>query len=422
MFPPEDAADNGVESNWNHVVDSFDNMGLKPELLHGVYAYGFERPSTVQQRIIVPIVKGHDVIVQARSDTGNTATFSIAMLQQLDMSIKGCQALILSPTRELAHAIRNIVVALGKYMAIACHVCIGGTSMREDMARLRAGGQIVVGTPGRVHDMIKRCALTTNNIKTICLDRADEILSRGFGDHITELFRLLPRDIHRQVVFLSTTILMPADALEVTTKFMRNPVRIVERDKLTPELEGIKQFYIAIEKEEWKLDTLFDLYDAVNIKQSVIFCNTRRKVEWLIHQILQRREPQFSQVSAMHCDMEQEQREVLMREFRSDSSRVLITTDLPTPGIEDGAQQPEVSTPTVIMINFDLPTNRENYVHRIGFGRGGRKCVAINFVTTEDVRMLGDIEQFYKMQIKELVDPETILDVPLRGGSRFYLT
>lgn len=238
--------------------------------------HSFERPSAIQQRAIVPVVKGHDVIAQAQSGTGKTATFSISILQKLDMSVKGTQALILAPTRELAQQIQKVVVALGDYMNIECHACVGGTNVREDMAKLQDGAHVVVGTPGRVFDMINRRALRTDTIKIFCLDEADEMLSRGFKDQIYEVFQLLPQDT--QVVLLSAT--MPADVLEVTKKFMRDPIRIlVKRDELT--LEGIKQFYIAVEKEEWKLDTLCDLYETVTITQAVIFCNTRRKVDWL---------------------------------------------------------------------------------------------------------------------------------------------
>jgi len=254
------------------------------------------------------------------------------------------------------------------------------------MAKLQEGVQVVVGTPGRVYDMINRRALRTDNMKIFCMDEADEMLSRGFKDQIYEVFQLLPQDT--QVVLLSAT--MPADVLEVTKKFMRDPVRIlVKRDELT--LEGIKQFYIAVEKEEWKLDSLSDLYETVTITQAVIFCNTRRKVDWLTEKLHQR---EFT-VSAMHGDMDQKQRELLMKEFRSGSSRVLITTDLLARGID--VQQ------VSLVINYDLPTNRENYIHRIGRGgRFGRKGVAINFVTTDDVRMLRDIEQFYSTQIDEM--------------------
>ncbi|QRV90135.1 DEAD/DEAH box helicase [Ceratobasidium sp. AG-Ba] len=382
----QDVNETEIESNWDQVVDNFDNMELRAELLRGVYAYGFERPSAIQQRAIVPVVKGHDVIAQAQSGTGKTATFSISILQKLDLSIKGTQALILAPTRELAQQIQKVVVALGDYMNIECHACVGGTNVREDMAKLREGVHVVVGTPGRVFDMIGRGALNPNTIKIFCLDEADEMLSRGFTEQIYNVFQLLPADT--QVVLLSAT--MPADVLEVTKKFMRDPIRIlVKRDELT--LEGIKQFYIAVEKEEWKLDTLSDLYETVTITQAVIFCNTRRKVDWLTEKLTAR---EFT-VSAMHGDMEQKVRETIMKEFRSGSSRVLITTDLLARGID--VQQ------VSLVINYDLPANRENYIHRIGRGgRFGRKGVAINFVTTEDVRMLRDIEQFYNTQIDEM--------------------
>jgi len=185
--------------------------------------------------------------------------------------------------------------------------------------------------------------------------------------------------------------------LAVTKKFMRDPVRIlVKRDELT--LEGIKQFYIGVEKEEWKFETLTDLYETVTITQAVIFCNTRRKVDWLTEQL----HSQEFTVSAMHGDMDQQQREVIMREFRSGSSRVLITTDLLARGID--VQQ------VSLVINYDMPANRENYIHRIGRGgRFGRKGVAINFVTEDDVRMLRDIEQFYNTHIEEM--PMNVADL-----------
>lgn len=171
--------DGVIESNWNEIVDSFDDMNLKEELLRGIYAYGFEKPSAIQKRAILPCIKGHDVIAQAQSGTGKTATFSIAILQQIDTSIMECQALILAPTRELATQITKVVIALGDYMNVACHACIGGTNVREDVRKLEIGTHVVVGTPGRVNDMISRKVLRTKQIKLFVLDEADEMLSRG---------------------------------------------------------------------------------------------------------------------------------------------------------------------------------------------------------------------------------------------------
>ncbi|KAI9317576.1 ATP-dependent RNA helicase eIF4A [Dichotomocladium elegans] len=392
--PLQELNDQEIESTWDEVVDNFDNMNLKTDLLRGIYAYGFERPSAIQQRAIMPVIKGHDVIAQAQSGTGKTATFSISILQSIDTSLKATQALILAPTRELALQIQMVVLALGDFMGIDCHACIGGTNIRDDIAKLREGCQVVVGTPGRVFDMIhNRRAFDPSHIKLFVLDEADEMLSRGFKDQIYDVFQLLPGTT--QVVLLSAT--MPSDVLEVTSKFMRDPVRIlVKRDELT--LEGIKQFYIAVDKEDWKLDTLCDLYETVTITQAVIFCNSRKKVEWLTDKLHAR---DFT-VSAIHGDMDQAQRDVIMKEFRSGSSRVLITTDLLARGID--VQQ------VSLVINYDLPSNRENYIHRIGRGgRFGRKGVAINFVSNDDVRTMRDIEQFYNTQIEEM--PMNVADL-----------
>jgi len=382
-----------IDSNWDEVCENFDDMELKEELLRGIYAYGFEKPSAIQQRAIVPCIKGFDVIAQAQSGTGKTATFAVSILQKIDTSLRECQALILAPTRELAQQIQKVVMALGDYMGAQCHACIGGTSVREDMRKLDIGQHIVVGTPGRVFDMISRKVLRTTDIKQFVLDEADEMLSRGFKDQIYDVFRHLNSEI--QVNLFSATV--PVEVLEVTTRFMRDPVRIlVKKEELT--LEGIRQFYVSVEREEWKLDTLCDLYETLTITQAVIFCNTRRKVDWLTEKMHQR---DFT-VSAMHGDMDQKERDVIMREFRSGSSRVLITTDLLARGID--VQQ------VSLVINYDLPTNRENYIHRIGRGgRFGRKGVAINFVTDDDKRTLQDIEKFYNTQIDEM--PMNVADL-----------
>lgn len=382
-----------IETNWDQVCENFDDMNLNEKLLRGIYAYGFEKPSAIQQRAILPCIKGRDVIAQAQSGTGKTATFAVSILQQLDVSKSDCQALVLAPTRELAQQIQKVVLALGDYLDAQCHACIGGTNVRADIAKLELGQQIVVGTPGRVMDMIKRRALDPRCIQMFVLDEADEMLSRGFKDQIYDVFRMLPSNI--QVILLSAT--MPADVLEVTKKFMRDPIRIlVKKEELT--LEGIKQFYIQVEKEEWKLDTLCDLYETLTITQAVIFVNTRRKVDWLTEKMHSR---DFT-VSSMHGDMDQKDRDVIMREFRSGSSRVLITTDLLARGID--VQQ------VSLVINYDLPANRENYIHRIGRGgRFGRKGVAINFITRDDERMLKEIEQHYNTQVDEM--PMNVADL-----------
>ncbi|CEQ39748.1 SPOSA6832_01329, partial [Sporobolomyces salmonicolor] len=293
------------------VAPTFDALGLKEDLLRGIYAYGFEKPSAIQQRAILPVTKGRDVIAQAQSGTGKTATFSISMLQSIDTSVRETQALVLSPTRELATQIQSVILALGDYMNVSCHACIGGTSIGEDIRKLEHGQQIVSGTPGRVFDMIKRRHLRTRNIKMLVLDEADELLNRGFMDQIYDVYRYLPPQT--QVVVLSATL--PHD------------------------------------------------------------------------------------VSSMHGEMPQKERDTIMGEFRNGSSRVLITTDVWARGLD--VQQ------VSLVINYDLPSNRENYIHRIGrSGRFGRKGVAINFVTNEDIKILRDLEQYYATQASPSSLPE----------------
>ena len=374
-----------IETNYDNVVYKFDDLNLKPNIVRGIFGYGYETPSAIQQRAILPITEGRDVLAQAQSGTGKTATFTISALQRINENEKATQALILAPTRELALQIKNVIIAIGLYLKVTVHASIGGTSMSDDIEAFRSGVQIVVGTPGRVLDMIERRYFKTDKVKMFILDEADEMLSSGFKEQIYNIFRLLPETT--QIVLLSAT--MPQDVLEVTTKFMNNPVRIlVKKDELT--LEGIKQFYINVELEDYKFDCLCDLYDSISVTQAVIFCNTRSKVEFLTNKL---REQHFT-VSAIHADLPQAERDTI-KEFRSGSSRILISTDLLARGID--VQQ------VSLVINYDLPANKENYIHRIGRGgRFGRKGVAINFVTDRDVGMMREIEKFYSTQIEEM--------------------
>eukprot|EP00246_Nothoceros_aenigmaticus_P017560 TRINITY_DN8686_c0_g1_i1.p1 TRINITY_DN8686_c0_g1~~TRINITY_DN8686_c0_g1_i1.p1 ORF type:complete len:409 (+),score=57.60 TRINITY_DN8686_c0_g1_i1:265-1491(+) len=375
------------------VVTSFDQMGINEELLRGIYAYGFEKPSAIQQRAVIPIIQGRDVIAQAQSGTGKTSMIALTVCQMIDTATREVQALILSPTRELAAQTEKVILAIGEYINVQAHACIGGKSIGEDIRKLEYGVHVVSGTPGRVFDMIKRRTLRTRAIKLLILDESDEMLSRGFKDQIYDVYRFLSPEL--QVVLVSATL--PNEILEMTDRFMTDPIRIlVKRDELT--LEGIKQFFVAVEREEWKFDTLCDLYDTLTITQAVIFCNTKRKVDWLTEKM---RSNNFT-VSSMHGDMPQKERDAIMAEFRSGTTRVLITTDVWARGLD--VQQ------VSLVINYDLPNNRELYIHRIGrSGRFGRKGVAINFVRSDDIRILRDIEQYYSTQIDEM--PMNVADL-----------
>lgn len=376
-------------------VESFDKMNLNEDLLKGIYNYGFEKPSAIQQRAILPIIKGRDLIAQSQSGTGKTAVFCIGILQKINTRSSKTQALILSPTRELAEQHSKVCQSLGDNLNVKCHALIGGNSVGADISFFenKSGAQVVSGTPGRVFDMINRRVLLTTEIQIFVLDEADEMLNQGFKDQIYDIYRFLPSEV--QVVLMSATI--PSEVLDLTSKFMNDPLRVlVKRDELT--LEGIKQYYVPVEKEEYKFDTLCDLYDSLTITQAVIFCNTRSKVNWLAGKM---RDANFT-VSAMHGGMQQKERTQVMKEFRSGESRVLIASDVWGRGLD--VQQ------VSLVICYDLPFSREQYIHRIGrSGRFGRKGVAINFAKDEDIKVLKELEQFYSTHIGEL--PMNIADL-----------
>ena len=368
-------------------IETFDQMNLKESILRGIYTYGFEKPSLIQKTAIVPMISGIDMIAQSQSGTGKTATFSISILEKINPSIKQCQALVLAPTRELAIQINEVIQTLGQFTGYKSHVSIGGTNLHQDSNILRNGVHIVVGTPGRIYDMIQRNYLVTNHIKVMVLDEADEMLSRGFKEQMTQLFE----KISCQICLFSATL--PADILDISEKFMKNPTQfLVKKEELT--LEGIKQFYIETE-EDWKLNILLDLYETFAINQCILYCNTRRKVDWIKEEMTKR---DFT-VSCIHSDLTFVERQSILQDFRNGTSRILISTDLLARGIDIQ----HIS----LVVNYDIPSQRENYIHRIGrSGRFGRKGVAINLITKDDVPFLRVLEQFYHTQIEEM--PENI--------------
>lgn len=366
-------------------IPTFEAMGLKEDLLRGMYSFGYKMPTAIQKRFVMPFLQGHDLVAQASSGSGKTSAFCLCLLQTCNPEIRETQALILSPTRELAVQTQDLCNNIGHHMGITAYACVGGKSTEEDIRRLEGSVQIVSGTPGRVYDMIKRRVLRFNHLRTLVLDEADEMLGKGFKAQIHDIYRTVPP---LQVVLVSATL--PADVLDMTEKFMTEPVRIlVKRDEIT--VDSIMQYFVAVDEEKNKFDTLIDIYDSLTVAHAVVFCNTRKKVEQLTKKMTKEK---FT-VSAMHGDMPQVEREEIMRNFREGNSRVLITTDLWARGID----VERVS----LVVNYDLPVSREQYIHRIGrTGRMGRKGLAISFVKREELRLLKDIEQFYATQIEEL--------------------
>ena len=375
------------------IYETFDDMGLKEDILRGIYSYGFEVPSSIQQRAIKPLIEGKDLIAQAQSGTGKTATFTIGALEIVDIEVMKPQVLILAPNRELAMQIFKVFESLNSFYGVKGGLIMGGTDLRENFRLLDEGVQYIVGTPGRVFDMLKRYALVTDKIKTFIMDEADEMLSRGFKEQVYEIFQYIKKDC--QVCLFSAT--MPDIALDIARKFMKDPVRIlIDKENLT--LEGIKQYYLGVEQESWKLATLFDLYEKLSISQSIIFVNSKRKADFLKEQL----EDNDYTVDCIHGDLTQKDRNDIMLSFRNGNSRILITTDIIARGID-------IQTVSIV-INYDIPRYREVYIHRIGrSGRFGRKGIAINFVTEREYNTLKDIQEFYKTEIIPL--PENIKDL-----------
>jgi len=375
-----------VEASHVRISETFDDMGLKESLLRGIYAYGYEKPSAIQKQAITQVASGRDTLAQAQSGTGKTAAFSIGSLQRLDESVRQVQILIMAPTRELADQIHTVVAALSDYMGIHTHCAVGGRPVMEDVAALCKGVHVVVGTPGRITGLIEKGDLRTNAIKTCILDEADQMLEDNFEEQVRNVCKELPRDV--QVCLFSATL--PVTVHDISQQFMRDPVRIlIKREEVT--LDGIKQYYVNCERSENKLPCLFDIYSSLSITQAIIYCNTRRQVDWLKGKMT---EQDFA-VSEFHAEMTQQARDQVLKEFRTGSTRVLIATDILARGID--VQQ------VSIVINFDLPFKKESYIHRIGrAGRFGRKGVTINFATNQDIHELQHIQRFYDTQIDEL--------------------
>ena len=370
--------------------DKFEDMPLKEQLLRGILAYGYEIPSSVQKKGIVPVINGNDSIIQAQSGCGKTGTFSIAALELVDQTKEVCQIIIISPTREIADQSHIVAKTLGSFLNVNISGVIGGKKLNNQEV---AKSQIIIGTPGRIYDMINRGIICMDTLKLFILDEADQMLNKGFKEQIIEIFNFVPPTT--QVAIYSAT--MPQDILEITNKFMKDPIKIlVKKENLT--LEGIQQFFIALASEQEKYETLTDLYKSISVGQSMIYCSSKKKVSWLAEQLTNEGYP----VSSIHGDITQAERDTIMREFRTGKTRVLITTDLLARGID--VQQ------VSLVINYDLPKDKESYIHRIGrTGRYGRKGWAINFIMQTDCRNLQDIENFYSTQIQEM--PSSIPDL-----------
>jgi translation initiation factor 4A len=383
-----DSVENVVVEEVIKEVDTWDDLEIPPELLRGIYAYGFEKPSEIQRKSIAPVLAGRDVIAQAQSGMGKTGAFSIGTLGRIDVSKPKVQAILMAPTHELVKQTNSVIKALGSMLpGLRVKTLIGGTSIQEDADEIRDScPHVVVGTAGRVYDMFRRRYLSGRDIRVMVLDEADEMLSQGFQQKIHQIFQFMPQDL--QVVLFSATL--PPEILELTKEFMRNPIRItMEAERLN--LECITQYYIALRHDGDKYDTLKDLFSVISVNQTIIYCNSIHRVTDLYKAMT---DEGFS-VGYIHSSMDKVERDKAFQSFRTGGFRVLISSDITARGID--VQQ--VST----VINFDITRCPHKYLHRIGrSGRWGRKGMAINFVTRQDTETMRRIERHYGIEIKEL--------------------
>jgi translation initiation factor 4A len=388
MLNTENITDaNNNEDNISE-INNWDDLDIDLNILRGIYAYGFEKPSPIQRKAIMPLIQKMDVIAQAQSGTGKTATFTIGALSRINISDKTTQVLCLSPTRELSIQTANVIKSIGSMLeGLIVQTLVGGDSITNSTELLiKKPPHIVTGCPGRINDMIQRHLLKTNDIKLIVLDEADELLSTGFKEQVHEIFKYLPQQT--QVAVFSAT--MPAHIHSITTKFMNNPIHIsVKTEQLT--LEGISQFYIAVEDDQQKYLTLKDLYTTMSMSQCIIYANSVKRVAELYDAMINDGFP----VCCIHSNMNKEDRDVAFTEFKTGKFRVLISSNVTARGID--IQQ------ISMVINFDIPKCVHTYLHRIGrSGRWGRKGIGINLITRRDCIKMKEIEQHYSTQITEL--------------------
>jgi superfamily II DNA/RNA helicase len=372
------------------IIKNWDDLDIPIKLLRGIFAYGYDSLSPIQQKAIKPIIDGRDIIAQAQSGTGKTATFTIGALASIDLSNQNTQVLILSPTRELALQTSKVIKGLGDMMdGLKVATYVGGINLEEgNNFTNKNTPHIICGCPGRVYDMICRNRINTRYIKLLILDEADEMLSFGFKDQVYNIFQYLNQDI--QVALFSATI--PVHINNIINKIMRNPVRIcVQKEELS--LEGIKQYYVACDDDKQKYEILKNIFSNICVSQCIIYCNSVKRVQDLYEAMIEDNFP----VCRIHSSMDKIERDKAFNDFKKGGSRVLISSNITARGID--IQQ------VSIVINFDLPKCVHTYLHRIGrSGRWGRKGIGINFITRRDINNMKKIEEHYSINISELPD------------------
>ena len=361
----------------------FEELELDPRVLRAVKEMGFEETTPIQAQSIPAVMSGRDVIGQAQTGTGKTASFGIPLLHKVDPGRKKTQAVILCPTRELAIQVSNELHNLAKYLhGVRILPIYGGQDISRQIRSLKGGVQIIVGTPGRVMDHLRRKTIRCDEVDTIVLDEADEMLNMGFREDIETVLGYLPEE-HQTVLFSAT---MPKEILDITKRYQKDAVTIkVVKKELT--VQNIEQYYFDIRRKD-KLDVLTRLLDVYDPKLSLIFCNTKHMVDELANELQNR--GYFAE--GLHGDMKQQQRDRVMKNFRSGKTQILVATDVAARGIDVDDVE--------VVFNYDLPQDDEYYVHRIGrTGRAGKTGKAFSFVKGKEVYKLKEIMRYCKTRI-----------------------
>ena len=361
----------------------FEEMGLSEEIQKAVRYMGFEEASPIQAKAIPAMISGIDLIGQAQTGTGKTAAFGIPILEKVDPKLKKLQAIVLCPTRELAIQVADEIRNLSRYMhGIKVLPIYGGQDIVKQIRSLKSGTQIVIGTPGRVMDHMRRKTMKLDFVHTVVLDEADEMLNMGFREDIEFVLSGVPEE--RQTVLFSAT--MPKPIMEITKKFQNN-AKVIKVTKKELTVPNIEQYYYDVKpkKKEEVLSRLLDIYSP---RLSVVFCNTKKQVDLLVNALLGR--GYFA--AGLHGDMKQEPRDRVMQGFRTGKTEILVATDVAARGIDVD----EVEA----VFNYDLPQDDEYYVHRIGrTGRAGREGRAFSFVSGKEVYKLKEIQRYCKTKI-----------------------
>lgn len=361
----------------------FKDLKLSKEIQKAITDMGFEEATPIQSYSIPYMLEGKDVIGQAQTGTGKTAAFGIAALERIDPQNKGVQAVILCPTRELAIQVSEELKKLSKYQrGIDILPVYGGQPIDRQIRALKKGVQIIIGTPGRVMDHMERRTLKMDGVKMIVLDEADEMLDMGFREDIETIMKRIPKE--RQTILFSAT--MSRAILDLAKKYLTKPQMIkLENKEMT--VPNVEQFYYEV-KSQAKPEVLARLIDINDLKLSLVFCNTKRRVDELVDNLKTR----GYLADGLHGDLQQRQREIVMSRFRKREIEILVATDVAARGIDVGDIE--------AVFNYDIPPDDEYYIHRIGrTARAGKAGRAFSFVTGKEVYRIRQIQQFTKSKI-----------------------